>query len=182
MECAFECSFEYDGNGPQGGKKGLRKARKSHKCCECRGEIKPGEQYRYESGIWDGEPASFKICLDCLDLRNEFCGQGFTYGEVHNMIREAISDADGDVPVDGLGALRPGARAALFEILEGYWQEQDEENPLRVALRLDARRRFIHPRHEKFRYLGWVVDRLRDVKRITDACFDAIPTPQAVQA
>ena len=46
----------------------IRKARKAHKCCECRGEIKPGELYEYFSGIWD-YPETFKTCLECAELR-----------------------------------------------------------------------------------------------------------------
>lgn len=42
-----------------------RKARKTHACCECGREIKKADQYIYSSGIWDGEPGSFKQCLNC---------------------------------------------------------------------------------------------------------------------
>ena len=38
----------------------LRRAKVWHKCCECRQAINPGDEYRYSSGIWDGEPDSFK--------------------------------------------------------------------------------------------------------------------------
>lgn len=46
------------------------KARKTHKCCECGGEIKIGETYDHLSGIWDGEPGRFKTCQDCINLRD----------------------------------------------------------------------------------------------------------------
>lgn len=49
----------------------IRTARKRHKCCECRGTILPGEKYHYHSGIWAGEPASFKVCPDCDALRSQ---------------------------------------------------------------------------------------------------------------
>ena len=49
-----------------------RKARKAHRCCECGGIIQPGEQYTYHSGIWDGDPDSYKICPDCEQLRKEY--------------------------------------------------------------------------------------------------------------
>jgi hypothetical protein len=49
----------------------LRKAKKYHKCCECLGTIKKGEQYYYNRGIWDYEPMSFKECENCHDLRIE---------------------------------------------------------------------------------------------------------------
>ena len=47
-----------------------RKARKPHKCCECRGVISAGEKYHYTSGIWDGRAESYKECSDCHELRD----------------------------------------------------------------------------------------------------------------
>lgn len=49
-----------------------RVARKDHKCCECRGVIKRGETYNYHSGIWSGEPESYKVCVDCDALRSQY--------------------------------------------------------------------------------------------------------------
>jgi len=43
----------------------IRKARKSHRCCECRGTIQPGETYHYHSGKWDGDVETFAMCVDC---------------------------------------------------------------------------------------------------------------------
>lgn len=45
-----------------------RKARKNHKCCECRGLIKAGESYFYHHGVWDGQGRSFKMCPECNQL------------------------------------------------------------------------------------------------------------------
>lgn len=56
---------------PECYRKTERKARVAHRCCECHGEIKPGELYFYHSGIWAGEPSSYKICCDCEKLRTE---------------------------------------------------------------------------------------------------------------
>lgn len=47
------------------------KARKRHKCCECRGWIEPGEKYHKFSGIWDGEAGTYKTCDDCQILRKD---------------------------------------------------------------------------------------------------------------
>ena len=46
------------------------KARKKHRCCECRSEIAPGEHYVAFSGIWDGECSRYKTCLLCNSLRD----------------------------------------------------------------------------------------------------------------
>lgn len=42
-----------------------RIARKEHKCCECQKLIVVGEKYSYSSGVWDGDPQSFKQCENC---------------------------------------------------------------------------------------------------------------------
>lgn len=47
------------------------KARKDHKCCECRGTIAAGEKYHKHHGIWDGTARTFKVCGDCESLRAE---------------------------------------------------------------------------------------------------------------
>ncbi len=69
-----------------------RKARKAHKCCECRQIIGIGEKYQYCSGIWDGVPDSYKTCLSCLTLRNDYvCKTGDDIG--FEYLKEGISQA-----------------------------------------------------------------------------------------
>jgi hypothetical protein len=45
-----------------------RTARKPHQCCECHSTINQGEQYAFTSGVWNGEPASFKTCHNCWEI------------------------------------------------------------------------------------------------------------------
>jgi len=71
----------------------VRKARKEHKCCECHEEIKAQESYQYCSGIWDGEPSSYKTCLSCVTLRNDYlvkCGDELAFGELKDGISNAF--------------------------------------------------------------------------------------------
>lgn len=46
-----------------------RKAAKDHRCYECGGVIKKGEHYHSHHGVWDGQGATYKVCLDCDELR-----------------------------------------------------------------------------------------------------------------
>ena len=46
----------------------FRIARKQHKCCECRTTINQGDQYAFTSGVWNGEPESFKMCKNCWEI------------------------------------------------------------------------------------------------------------------
>ena len=47
------------------------KARKIHQCVECLGLIQKGERYDKLTGIWDGTPATYKTCMDCVAIRCE---------------------------------------------------------------------------------------------------------------
>lgn len=47
-----------------------RKARKEHRCSECRGIIRAGESYTIESGIQDG-PFAYKFCTYCHPMFEE---------------------------------------------------------------------------------------------------------------
>lgn len=73
-----------------------RKARKDHKCCECRRLILKGSHYIYSSGIWDGGPDSYKTCIRCDRLRKraikryepDFPDEGPAFGLLLDWIRE----------------------------------------------------------------------------------------------
>lgn len=78
-----------------------RKARKLHICCECRQEIKPGDRYRYTSGIWRDKPEAFKQCETCaaifdacVDLAREndhFPDEYPSYSDLIVFVTEEIS-------------------------------------------------------------------------------------------
>lgn len=86
-----------------------RKARKQHKCCECASTIEAGDEYVYISGVWNGEPRSFKQCRNCAyafaycnnDVRSELqleADEGPGLGDLWNWIDEyAETDDDGVV-------------------------------------------------------------------------------------
>jgi hypothetical protein len=46
------------------------KARKEHRCCECRGMISTGERYHFFSGVWD-TCHTYKTCTECEQLRSD---------------------------------------------------------------------------------------------------------------
>lgn len=48
------------------------RARKEHKCCECRGVIRTGEKYHVVTGLWDSW-GRYKICPECEALRGMVC-------------------------------------------------------------------------------------------------------------
>ena len=50
----------------------LRKANKTHKCCECKTNIRKGEYYFCCKGIWETKWFEYKVCKDCEQLRREY--------------------------------------------------------------------------------------------------------------
>lgn len=49
------------------------KARKYHACEFCAQKIHRGEKYSYESGKYDGDVFTRKLCLVCKNILDEFC-------------------------------------------------------------------------------------------------------------
>ena len=75
----------------------VKAARKRHKCCECRGPILVGEKYERTVGRWKGELRTFRECRLCLELRQWAtismpCFCSFTFGELHECVREMVKD------------------------------------------------------------------------------------------
>lgn len=78
------------GDGPSALWERKPKAKKRHRCDECRGWIEAGEIYTATRGVWDGEAMSFKTCAECDELRGwamdaseELC---VCYGRMHHDI------------------------------------------------------------------------------------------------
>lgn len=49
-------------------KEHIRRAKKRHRCGECRGLIEPGQHYWESRGMWDGEWNMFRTCGSCFVL------------------------------------------------------------------------------------------------------------------
>jgi hypothetical protein len=70
-------------------------ARKEHRCCECRGVIRKGEKYYKHHGIWDHEPAEFKVCAECEELRKRadaevaHCEDMTAFGQLYETVFES---------------------------------------------------------------------------------------------
>lgn len=78
----------YDGAQAEVCTETYRTARKEHRCCECGGTIQPGAVYEYVRGLWDGYWSTFKTCLPCARIRQDYCCS-WTYGT----LRETLWDA-----------------------------------------------------------------------------------------
>ena len=48
-------------------------ARKPHICCECGEEIPIGAKYERTKGKWAGDWSTYKTCMPCRAIREDFC-------------------------------------------------------------------------------------------------------------
>lgn len=98
-------------------------ARSAHKCTECRRVISTREHYLRETTLFDGKIETWKTCMDCLSIRDNFFKYGFLYGEVKSMLHDYVRDGNGDVPESCLSNLTPGARAMVCAMIEEEWED-----------------------------------------------------------
>lgn len=76
-DCSVD-SFDYE--SPSFFREETPTARKTYKCCECGGEIKPGQKYHKAVGVWDGEFQTWRTCWPCKSIRDEHCPHGYIFG------------------------------------------------------------------------------------------------------
>ena len=111
------CEIRLEDSEPVGfwNERDVKRARKSHDCDSCDGQILPGEPYRWVSYSWDGGVYTEKQCAGCREDYVEFCKEHRT-----------------SIPW-------PELRAYLNECID---QEPDTSERWRLALaRMDARRK-----------------------------------------
>lgn len=67
------------------------KARKEHKCCECRRVINKGEVYHKWSGKWDGDLLCQKTCAQCEEIRSAFsCSGSYEFERLWDDMEEIV--------------------------------------------------------------------------------------------
>lgn len=132
MECATinQCD-SHDGSWGFR-RKSTVKARKLHRCHECRRVIFPGEEYEYVVGSWEGDIVSHKTCTDCVSVRDELF-ETYYYGGIREGLHEMISESDGDVNQTCLASMTKGGRDMVCQMIEDYWEDtpeyDDDKNP-----------------------------------------------------
>jgi len=120
------CSCVYvnvDGDGPEFYSHFERRARKEHVCSECGRVIQKGETYRVETGRWEGRFDTYKICRDCVSIRDSFFCEGYSYTMVLEDLREHIQEVGGEISEDCLAGLTPGAREVVCGMIEEVWED-----------------------------------------------------------
>ena len=101
-------------------------AKKIHKCSECHREIKVGEKYFRDSGKWDDGFFTFKMCSPCREIIDSFFCEGFAYGNMTADLYEHIQEVDGQISEFCLARLSRDARETICNLMEEYWNNQEE--------------------------------------------------------
>lgn len=99
-----------------------RKARKQHECFECGDPIEVGEKYEYVSGIWDGKPDSFKVCLACEAIRNQFFCDGYYFGHIWEDIHAHIQEMEGKISSECILKLPQKGMEKLIDAIDEYFE------------------------------------------------------------
>lgn len=90
--------------GPDVSRETWRRARIAHRCCACRETIRPGDRYHYLSGVWDGNPGSYKHCARCWTLLDAITEQwiddGSDFGPRLDLSCGQPWDFDAPAPVE----------------------------------------------------------------------------------
>lgn len=103
-------------------------ARKEYQCCECGKKILPSHKYRYITGKWEGNWDVYKMCAICDEIIDAFFCEGFLFGYLHEYLWEHVFDFQGEIAGECLAGLSSGAREVLCDLIEQYW-EDDDDNP-----------------------------------------------------
>ena len=111
----LECGIQFDDY--------IRKARKIHKCCECKREIQIGEDYKYYKGIWDDSFCTFKTCLDCETVKKVFFCDGWKFMQLWEDVWEHVCELDGKIDSECILALSENARDKLLEMIDDFWED-----------------------------------------------------------
>lgn len=94
------------------------KARKLHKCCECRLPISVGQYYERSVMKAEGEMFTFKTCANCKEIRDAMtCGNGYYFEQLWEEMRDYVFP---DMTTGCLGRLQS---AAAKQFLIERWQK-----------------------------------------------------------
>lgn len=91
MSCADVCiDMDYDSDETKFSRFIMRTARKVHECCECKGQIKPGDRYEYACGLDDYSFWEAKTRPTCYEIRRALVCGSWIYGMLWDEIGEVV--------------------------------------------------------------------------------------------
>lgn len=115
-----ECGVSFDGRSDDCENtfysESWRRARKPHRCGECRQAIQPGQRYLRVVGKADGDMWTAVLCEPCNEILHEFSEGGWTFGgQIWEQFQEVWSDGEPLQPcLNRLGTV--GAKTKLRDM------------------------------------------------------------------
>jgi hypothetical protein len=94
----------------------IRRARKPHRCYECKSTIEKGDTYEYTAALWEYEWHHMHVCLDCVSVRDSLFRRGFTYGEIWEDLKDFMEEQEPDWVL--VEKCTPTAKAKIIEIFD----------------------------------------------------------------
>lgn len=95
----------------------INRARKTHKCEECRRQIAVGEPYTSTFGVWDGWAQTFCTCQHCQKLRDFitistpcYC---WSHGDGFDDLRDHLEYVKARAPDEMAGVMFTAGRLAV---------------------------------------------------------------------
>lgn len=102
---------------------GYPRARKEHRCHECKRIISVGEKYLSETVFFDKEISIWKTCLDCESIRKAFFSEGFFFGETRWMLNDHIRECSGEISEITIAGLTATAREMVCSMIQQAWED-----------------------------------------------------------
>jgi hypothetical protein len=115
------CVYGSEGVGPAHYWVGYPIARKTHVCCSCNQEIKPGDKYENYSGIWDANFQRFKTCSSCQEIRDKLFCDGWVFEAVWEDLKYSLEES---IPWSAIGKLSEISRNRVLDLIEELWEEE----------------------------------------------------------
>ncbi len=88
MPCS--CGTRYDIDYPELYHESFPVAKKEYKCCECGEPIKPGQKHHAATGFWEGDWLTYRTCMTCYRIREDYCGGEFVFGELRDTLLQCL--------------------------------------------------------------------------------------------
>lgn len=99
IECSCDCSYG-DGEHCEVYSETFPVARKIYRCCECGQDISLHQKYHKYKGCWSGKWDTYKTCITCYKIRQEYCFHGYQFGGLRDALVNCFDIDYLEVPED----------------------------------------------------------------------------------
>lgn len=126
MSCADFCFSGGFDDGADVADVTIRRARKSHRCEECRETIAVGQSYEHTSMLYEGTWERYRTCLPCAEIRNALsCDGSWVWGQLWRNAADVTFPAfQRASPIDCLAKIESLAARDKLRAKFAEWEQQ----------------------------------------------------------